>query len=493
MLPQSMRGGIMLFVAGLGWLLGATQPQAQPRPLFGTVPPALVHYGAEPVVGEALEPCETEQTIPAAVVLTSTDRWAERLRSAQPGETLLLRTGVYTTSALLKFPAGAVSAPITLKPYNCEPVTLYASLRLRSYNVVAGLHIETVGVNFPEWVIRVDGEATGPVERVIIRHNTIWGGLVDAIRVVDDATRILITGNQIDGGGNGHNIFITSEERRFWPDLIEVSNNRLSKRYFNTPAEDMFQVRDVRNVLFSHNTCTDGLNLEECVDIKSAQAPVWVSGNFFDGDLLHQTGRGEDNSGGCLVIHETDGHPEPHMVIGNFFRNCKRTALRFASGELGEISQAVVEGNLLTHSSNEDGIISIWQAQNVVWNHNTVVNGYLKLGNDDQDKLPINTLITNNIFYGTRIDDRTQPPASTYQCRNNLFYQLAGIGFTQSPCQATVIADPLFVNPNTNDFHLPYATPARNQGDDGLTLGVYAYDFVDESPGLYLPIIAKQW
>lgn len=490
--PHPQRGWLLL-LAFLGVLvLWVTSPQNATRAWAGTLPPPVIHYGADPVVGEVREPCANEATTPQAIILSPTDNWQARLQMASPGETLLLRAGVYIANDLLKFPAGAVAAPITLTPYNCEAVTLYASLRLRSYNTVAGLRIEAQQISAPEWVIRVDGEGT-KVERVIIRHNTILGGTVDAIRILAGSERVLITGNHIDGGGHGHNIFITAEDQLALPDQIEVSNNRLSKRYFNIPAEDMFQVRDVAQVSFSHNTCTDALHMEECVDIKNAQTPVWVYANFFDGANLHQVGMGEDSSGGCMVIHETDGHPEQHLVVDNFFYQCKRTALRFASGALGESSGALVWGNLLVHSSNEDGVIPIWQAQNVIWSHNTLVNGNLKLGNTAQDKLPVATVITNNIFYGTRIDDSTQPPASAYQCQNNLFYQLAGRGFTQSPCLNTLTEEPRFLDPNTNNFRLPYDSPARNQGDDGLTLGAYAFDFVENAPSLYLPLIIKRW
>jgi hypothetical protein len=466
----------------------------------GTIP-APVSYGAPTLVGEPLEPCESEQTTPQAVILLPSDAWQARIRAAVPGETLLLRGGVFMASDLVSIPAGSAGHPITLKPYNCEAVTLYATLRPRSYNIIAGLHIETQGIADPNWIIRVDSKERGHIEQVIIRHNTLLGGYEDAIRLRGDVQRVLITGNHIDGGGVGHNIFVTAEDQPIAPSQIEISNNLLTKAYppyANLLSEDMFQARDVGQILFAYNTCTNGLSMEQCVDIKSSQTPLWIMNNLFDGGNLQIIGNGEDGSDGCMVIHETDGKPENHQVGRNLFKNCKGAALRFASGDQAagdpvEISRATLWENLLVSPDTTEGEILIFRAQQVEWNHNTVINGYLKLGDAAQVKSPQDTLFRNNIFVGTRIDDRTQPPASTYRCSNNLFYQTSGTGFVQQPCANSLTSDPLFVDPSTDNFQLDATTPARDQGDDGLTLGAYRVAFVEFDNLLYLPNIAKNW
>lgn len=466
----------------------------------GTIPPPLL-YGAPSVVGEALEPCETEQTTAQAVLLSPTEDWQARIRTAAPGETLLLRGGTFTATDLVRIPAGTAGRPITLKPYNCESVILYATLRPRSYNIIAGLHIETQGIADPNWIIRVDSKDRGHIEQVIIRHNTLLGGYEDGIRVRGDVQRVLIEGNHIDGGGVGHNIFITAESQPIAPSQIEINQNLLTKAYppyANLLSEDMFQARDVGQVFFSHNTCTNGLWMEQCVDIKSTQTPLWITDNLFDGEHLQINGNGEDGSGGCMVIHETDGKPENHQIGRNFFKNCKDAALRFASGdeapgEPTEISRATLWRNVLISPDSATGTILLFRARQVEWNHNTLINGYVKLGDAAQAKSPQETLFRNNIFVGTRIDDRTQPPASTYLCTNNLFYQTTGTGFTQQPCQNSLTTDPLFVDPSKDGYQLPTTTPARGQGDDGLTVGAYPFDFVKFDYSIYLPTVAKHW
>jgi hypothetical protein len=299
----------------------------------------------------------------------------------------------------------------------------------------------------------------------------------------------------------GHNIFVTAENQPIAPSQIEISKNLLTKAYppyANLLSEDMFQARDVGVIFFSHNTCTNGLRMEQCVDIKSAQTPLWITDNLFDGEHLQINSNGEDGSGGCMVIHETDGKPENHQVGRNFFKNCKDAALRFASGDEApgdpvEISRATLWENVLVSPDDTRGAVLIFRARQVEWNHNTMINGYIKLGDAAQTKSPQDTLFRNNIFVGTRIDDRTQPPASAYRCTNNLLYQTTGTGFSQQPCANSVTSDPLFVDPSTDNFQLDATTPARDQGDDGLTLGAYPVAFVDFNNLLYLPTIAKNW
>lgn len=486
----SIGRGFAAICIGLTLLgVGSTLAQAEAQP----------DYGATSQVGEGLEACDTEQTIPAAIVIANGDNWQELLQAgAKPGNTILLRGGVYQASDKIWLPAGAPGQPITMKPYNCEAVTLYTSIRPNSHTVIAGLKIEASGIGDTKWVIRVDGKNKGHVEDIVIRNNTLLGGTEDAIRVNDDISNVTIAGNWIDGGEGGHDIFVTSEDHIHLPDQTLITNNRLTKTYFGAePTEDMLQIREAGYVAFTHNTCTNGINMEQCIDIKSMTVPVLIQSNFMDGDHLHMAGRGEDGAGGCMVIHETDGHPENHLIVDNFFRHCKGTTIRFAAGDLNEISRATVTHNLFVHTSNdENSVIPIWQAENVEFSHNTVVQGYLKLGDAAQTRLPKDTVIKNNIFYQTKLDDHTEMPTYAYECNHNLIYEMVGGGFVSSPCTSLMASDPLFVDPATENFHLQAASPALGAGDDGANLGTTPGDLppppallVSLPENVYLPIV----
>ncbi|MEZ4706500.1 MAG: hypothetical protein R3A44_04800 [Caldilineaceae bacterium] len=327
---QSGRRVIMAAIALLIILLATQYEAAQAHyPRLQTVPQPQPAYGATTVVGEALEPCETEKTLDKARVLSPADDWQKLIfEEAKAGDHFCCG-GVYQATDQLRGPEGQPGQPVTIKPYDCEAVTMRGTFRPRSYTIFAGLRFEGVGVPDTKWVVRIDGKNMGPLRTIIFRNNTILGGDVDAFRISDDVADVLLLGNHIDGGGNGHGIFVTSENREKLPDQIVVSNNLLTKAYFDTPSEDMFQVRDVARVEFSHNTCRDGHRMEQCVDIKSTVTPVVVRYNLFEGDTLHLGGPGEDLANGCMVIHETDNSPDAHRIDHNFFHNCaaSRSAL----------------------------------------------------------------------------------------------------------------------------------------------------------------------
>lgn len=457
-------------------------------------------YGAVDGVGPALEPCVSEATAANVTVVDPTDDWLQMLISAQPGSTFLFHAGVYRAQDKIWLPAGTADQPITLKPYNCEAVTLSASLRPLSHTLIAGLTIDARESSDADYVIRIDSEYKGnywgTITQVLIRNNLIRGGSIDALRISDDATHITITGNHIDGGGTGHNIFVTSEKLLQRPDHIVITNNKLTKLLFDTPAEDMLQVRDVGYVEFTYNTCTDGLHMEQCVDIKTTTQPLLIAHNFFDGERLHQMGAGEDGADGCMVIHESDTVADQQVIEYNYFRRCKRAAIRFASGTgAGLISSGRVRYNLFFQTSYHEGELPVVQAQNLEFLNNTMICGRFKLGNGDQTRLPVNTVIKNNIFYKSQIEDNTILPTAPYSCTHNLLFATLDSGFTVSGCTNTVSQDPQFAAVIFADFRLLATSPAVHAGEAQVDLGalasVQAESPVDLPYQLYLPAVQQ--
>ncbi len=444
-------------------------------------------------VGEAEEPCDTEQTTLDAIVLSPEDSsWQTALTdSAHPGVNFLLHGGLYQMTDKLWLKAGTPTAPIVIKPYNCEAVTLQGSLRPNSYNIIAGIKIEALGIDDTKWAIRFDGKNAGTITNSVLRNSTILGGTIDAIRLSDDVHNILIQGNHIDGGESGHDIFITAETTGPMPSAITVRQNHLTKAYFDGASEDMIQVRDTGAITITGNICTNGLNMEQCIDIKSTVAPLFIAYNLFDGNNLHLLGTGEDLSGGCMVIHESDGHPEQHIIEHNTFRYCKGTAIRFASGLRDEQSSALLRYNLFLQSTITDGTILVEEATDLHFVSNSVILGELKLGNSNQTRLPQQTFFQNNIFYRTSIDDNLPPSASAYHCAYNLFYQLVGDGFSASPCAHTIEEDPQFLDFAKLDFHLQPGSPAIGGGASGDDIGAFSMKFAPDGLTyfVYLPLV----
>ena len=443
-------------------------------------------------VGEGLEPCDTEQTMPEAIVLSTEDPWSAALTdSTQPGTQFLLHGGLYQATDKLWLKAGTPSTPLLIKPYNCEAVTIQGSIRPNSDTTIAGIKIRAFGIDDIKWAIRFDGKNGGTITNTILRNNTILGGTIDAIRLSGDVHNIRIEGNHIDGGESGHDIFVTAETSGLQPSAITITQNRLTKQYFDQASEDMIQVRDTGAITITGNVCTDGLNMEQCIDIKSTTAPLLIAYNVFDGDNLHLLGKGEDLSGGCMVIHESDGHPEQHLIEHNSFHHCKGTAIRFASGLRDEQSSALLRYNLFLQSKITDGTILVEEATDLHFISNSVILGELKLGNSSQTRFPQNTVVQHNIFYQTAIDDNLLPSAAAYDCAYNLLYQLEGDGFSTASCSHTVNADPQFLDIVESDFHLQPGSPALGSGENGSDLGALPMKFPPEGLiyAVYLPFV----
>lgn len=462
----------LTFLAWPHWLEQAASPD-QPA------------YGAPATVGPQREPCMTASHLPQVTVLTPQQDWQQILQEdARPGDTFLLRAGTYAATDKLWLKAGTAAAPITIKPYNCEAVIVQTSIRPNSHNIIAGLQIEAQGIDDRQWVVRFDGKNEGALTHIILRNNFIFGGETDAVRISGDVQQVEISGNHIDGGRDGHNIFVTAEGVANLPTAITITNNRLTKAHFTTPAEDMLQVRDVGQLTFTHNTCTNGYNMEQCVDLKRTTEPLTIAYNLFDGEQLHLAGKGEDQAGGCMVIHEEDSVADQQVVEHNFFRHCKDTLIRFATGDEDVSSSAVVRYNIFLQSPSAVSVLVLERAFDTILANNTFIYGVLKLGNSSQTRLPQNTTIKNNIFYQTAIEDNTASTAASsvtpaamsqppYQCRYNLLYLLHG-DFVHGDCIGTIAAEPRFIDLAQADFRLQPTSPGIGMGENGTDIGAFS-------------------
>ncbi|MEZ4859701.1 MAG: hypothetical protein R3C14_00260 [Caldilineaceae bacterium] len=450
-------------------------------------------YGASNLIGPALEPCATENTTSNAVVLAPTSDWQQYLtKTAKPGETILLHGGVYQANKKLWIAAGAAEQPITIKPYGCEEVTLLAGLRLASYTVVAGLTIEAAEA---QWVIQIDSnDDVGSIQEVALQNNNLRGGTIDAVRISDDVVNVRITGNHIDGGEGGHDIFVAQNKTTYQPNHIYITNNRLTKSFFKGPAEDMLQVRGVGYVEFTGNTCTDGYDMEQCVDIKTTSAPMLIANNFFDGDHLHLAGKGEDGAGGCMVIHEAVGTTSQHVIEHNFFDHCKDSIIRFGADSSPVTSNGIIRYNLFDQTGQPNSLMQIQRATSLEFVNNTFICGHFKLGHSNEQDIPQSTLIKQNIFYQVDLEDHvsTANSGATYTCPTNIFFGATG-NFRPEHCPNSSASDPHFVNMLSQNYYLMPDSPALGTGESGVDLGAYsAWTYNASAPTyafqLFLPV-----
>jgi hypothetical protein len=125
-----MRTGVLLAVGAVAATvvtLAGLSVVGGPAPPVDAQPP----YGAG-TVGPANEPCTTVGTQATPSTLSSV-MWA-----ARPGAIILLRAGNYSPFTV---EAGADGAPVTVKPYNCEAVSVAGTVGFGSNTVLAGVRI----------------------------------------------------------------------------------------------------------------------------------------------------------------------------------------------------------------------------------------------------------------------------------------------------------------------------------------------------------------
>jgi hypothetical protein len=358
----------------------------------GLVLPSDALPGASaPGRSDTNEPCVTNGTR-----VTPQDHYSDISR-AQPGTTILLSAGTYEH---LSVPAGGVGKPLTIKPFDCERVLIRGSLEVSSYNVIAGVEVEAPD---NRWVMRIGSNSSRPVTDVTIRNSTIRGGVIDAIRIVDNASRITLTGNDLDGGRDNHVVKVASDEGVYHPHDITLSNNNLHKNYFRgSSTEDLFQAEGHGTVMLTGNIF--GYNPgEDGVDIKTGTGGVTVVSNYFAGPQINAE---------CVLVQGDGG---ANLIEGNYFnRSCTLSV-----GAHLDSSTAIVRHNFLVDS--ELRLRRSFGAQVV---DNTVVSGTFTLGLEADDQ-PRDVVIKNNLFLRTRVHDRTAA-GSAYRCLQNIMSATSG-------------------------------------------------------------------
>jgi hypothetical protein len=178
-----------------------------------------------------------------------------------------------------------------------------------------------------------------------------------------------------------------------------------------------------------------------------------------------------------MVIHEFDGSPQAHVIENNYFRYCRTTIIRFASeGGLANSSGIVRYNVFLNAGSTDDDALLLWRSENVRFENNTMIRGTLKLGrgnglSQNPPITPKNTILKNNLFFQSRIDDNTRSPDFTYQCSFNLFYQITQRGNQTLSCTSSRTSNPRLTLLAAEDFRPAAGSPACTGGENSTTLG----------------------
>jgi hypothetical protein len=455
-------------------------PSPSHRPAVPLAQAQAAVAGNTQTYGPANEVCQTNGT-----VLEPTDSWERIIEHSPPGATYLLRGGTYSINTTLIMPAGLPGRSITVKPYDCEAVTMKSThsgspgnaIMPRSHNVFAGLRI--VADHTPS-LVRIDGKNLGFIEDVVFRNNILTGGQSSVFNINTDAHYITIVGNVIDGvAKDGSVIRIGRGTGSVTPSHINIDRNRISKAYFGNvgAGDDVIEVTAADHLVISNNLFTEAYNIENVIDLKlqHSSVPVVIDGNHFEANHLGTFG-GDDSNSICLIIGDpaTVAKRLRHLIRNNTFVNCRGGAIAIGGGN--RKGSAWVENNIFYHDTNTlaDAQGGYFNADDTLLINNTFYRGGFKIGwsRASCNSLPQGLIIKNNIFYETRIQDQTDRcPSIDYQLVYNLWNNLPS-KFERGVQKYNKTGDPLFISPSKLDFRLKNGSPAQASGAGEVDMGV---------------------
>jgi hypothetical protein len=230
------------------------------------------------------------------------------IAAGNPGDTFLLRRGTHKLQRHLFIPAGTSSQPITIKPYDCDNVTLETNdknIRPNNYSIIAGLTISATGRTGDS--IKVTAYASNPRKGIVLRHNAFIGGATySQIRFVGSVTNSTITGNDIQHA-RGKSVTLRLLNRGpHRPHDIAIDGNK-----FSNCGEDCFQPQSAGSFTLSDNHFVGPAD-ENLVDIKSVQDDSFIFNNTFEC---------KNSPKGCLLLHGKNASGASVTIDGNTFLN----------------------------------------------------------------------------------------------------------------------------------------------------------------------------
>jgi len=164
------------------------------------------------------ESCETTGT-----QVETSDNLTTILDASSGGDVFLLRAGTHTLTADAEFGFASSSNPITVKPYNCEAVTISINsgftIVMEDWGILAGLTITGTGNN----VVTLESLGASTVNDNVIRNNVITGSV--PVRVTGRVTRTLIEGNDLTSSIDIDSVIIIEEGNGVTPTATTCTNN----------------------------------------------------------------------------------------------------------------------------------------------------------------------------------------------------------------------------------------------------------------------------
>jgi hypothetical protein len=420
-----------------------------------------------------------------------------------PGTTILVRGGTYNENIVVTI-SGSDGAPITLKPFSGEAVTINgnSNIALRNSGAVAYWVLEGLTIKSTNrYTLRLGWWGEPMTDHWTIRNNKIFGANYIMGSYHDwesnDISGSGYTGTSgdagiSDGSGSHHNTYRSNYVHDFT----------------NVDARGIWTQGKTHDSLIEYNTVSNintASGLGQCIDLDGAGKVEWrhaVRGNkvsncsyvgiqlenVFDSVIENNVVSGGsagiitinyDSKVGCLVGGENNQYGDT-----NGDGSCQ-----------GDPANNIIRQNVISNTSNwgwgYGGIVNWYTGGLKVWNNTISSNGAAGNGginfqgtlSQTNNGSIVNNIITQgsgaaicandlasiaednyNLVYRT---NDAKPYASGGSC--NTGYSLTEYQTARGKALKSLAADPRFVNASSGDFHLAPNSPAIDTGT-GLNL-----------------------
>lgn len=284
-------------------------------------------------------------------------------------------------------------------------------------------------------------------------NNTVTNGLLVIYSLASTSIirDVEVSGNTLIGEMAGISITISAEDDARIENVL-IADNSLQQgagvSFWMGPGYD----NHISNITIRHNTLEN--------------SGAGISGGMWEGSnssitgliIEHNKMEGSPNGGVTLRVDNSDNNSLIDAIVRNNIMLQPRTGINCEGRVTADIRNNYIrwarEGMML-----RDGC-----SANVVNNmiHNSRVG--LRLGQSEEGINLINNMIVDNCLSGIEPEDEFIPiPSSTLLSHNNVWGHITdykGI----SPGANDISVDPLFVNPDSGDFHLSDSSPAIDAG-----------------------------
>lgn len=398
------------------------------------------------------------------------------LAQLSPGDTLVIKTGIYTNRLVADGVRGSPEAPIII--CSEQPGTAIFD------GGCLGFPCELADVSW-QWDEEAGMVELRDCEYVTLCGLTVRNAIAAGLRV-HGGTAVAADMVTIDGTGNAGLLFTHTTDlavarcdvggaQQGWRDLGGI---------LHPGAHEALSLVAVDQFLVAHNYVHD--TLKEGIDVKEGSTNGEVRDNFVEracavGIYINEAHdvcvyrNGVRNTGYFLRADGQERLCEEHPVFGPQFGQFYGDGILLAVGDLDGPSPGLLS--------------NIQVYQNVVWGSHG--NG-LQFWDELRERgtgmgIMSGNGVYNNVFYGSAVagiwlDDVTDTTVAnnivalnqqggitgnavdTNTVTHNLFHLLGG---GQQPAGANaIIGDPLFADPGSGDFHLHEDSPAIDQGVD---------------------------